>query len=585
MVAVLAAWSSQLSALFVQTPVAAGFTYQGRLTDGDAPARGLYDFDFTLHDALKDGTQIGPRVTQNDIEVTNGLFTVTLDFGAVFSGTRRWLQIGVRPAASDGEYVVLKPRQELTPAPDSLFSQGTPWTGVAGKPSGFADNQDNDVLGGLACTSGQVPKWTGTTWACATGVDDATVQRRTVAPTCPAGQYVRSIAADGTPTCAADADSGGDITGVTAGAGLTGGGIAGSVTLDVSLAGSGSATTVARSDHNHLGASWSGTTIGLVNAPAFSVRNTGTHQFGPIGISGGVDASNGTGVLGTADSETGVNRGVHGVSNTGVGVQGSAAASSGTNYGIYGQTNSTAGYAGYFKGRIGTDSSIDFAPVTRQMINLFNTQYAIGVQPNTLYFRSGGCAGIILGSCFGVHGDFTWFRGGTHSDTEGEAGSFGVRQMRLDAFGHLYVRGTVNPGGADFAEMLPAQDADLQPGDVLVIGSDGALARSTEPYQSTLAGVYSTKPGLLGGAADGEDTTGKIPLAVAGVVPVKVSDENGPIRPGDSLTSSSTPGHAMRASKVTVGGVSFFPSGVVIGKALEPLTSGTGVIRALVVMQ
>ena len=174
--------------------------------------------------------------------------------------------------------------------------------------------------------------------------------------------------------------------------------------------------------------------------------------------------------------------------------------------------------------------------------------------------------------------------GGTHSDVQNDPGPGGVRQMRLDGAGNLFVRGTVNPGGADFAEMLAAEDG-LEAGDVLVIGPDGQLRLSTEPYQDSLAGVYSTEPGLVGGGADGESTGGKAPLAVAGVVPVKVSDEGGPIAPGDALTSSSTPGHAMKAAKVRVGGVAFFPTGVVIGKALEPLTEGRGVIRALVVLQ
>jgi hypothetical protein len=126
--------------------------------------------------------------------------------------------------------------------------------------------------------------------------------------------------------------------------------------------------------------------------------------------------------------------------------------------------------------------------------------------------------------------------------------------------------------------MLPASEG-LEPGDVLAIGPDGSLTLTTEPYQDTLAGVYSTKPGLIGGAADGESTEGKVPLAVAGIVPVKVTTENGPVRPGDLLTSSSTPGHAMRASrdKVSVG--------VVLGKALEAFAEGTGVVRALVVLQ
>ena len=156
--------------------------------------------------------------------------------------------------------------------------------------------------------------------------------------------------------------------------------------------------------------------------------------------------------------------------------------------------------------------------------------------------------------------------------------------MRLDGAGNLFVCGAFSPGGADFAEMLPA-DPGREPGDVLAIGPDGQLVRTTTPYQDSLAGVYSTKPGLVGGAVDAESTEGKVPLAVVGIVPVKVTDEGGPIAAGDSLTSSSTPGHAMKAAKVRVGGIAFFPSGVVIGKAFEPLQSSTGVIRALVVLQ
>jgi hypothetical protein len=143
--------------------------------------------------------------------------------------------------------------------------------------------------------------------------------------------------------------------------------------------------------------------------------------------------------------------------------------------------------------------------------------------------------------------------------------------------GNVYADGTFNPGGADFAEMLPAHTG-LKPGDVLIIGLDGKLTRSTQAYQTTVVGVYSTQPGFVGGASDEADLTGKIPLAVMGVVPVKVSAENGAIRPGDLLTTSSIPGHAMKAGANS-------PIGTVIGKALGSLTSGTGVIQMLVILQ
>ena len=219
-------------------------------------------------------------------------------------------------------------------------------------------------------------------------------------------------------------------------------------------------------------------------------------------------------------------------------------------------------------------SKLTFGAQTRQMIDLWGAgQYGIGVQGGLVYFRTEPPGG-----------GYAWFLGGSHVDAQYDPGPGGIRQMRLDGVGNLFVRGSVNPGGADFAEMLPAEPG-LEAGDVLVIAADGRLALSTRPYEDTLAGVYSTKPGLLGGAGDGESPEGKVPLAVSGVVPVKVTDEGGPIVAGDALTSSSTPGHAMKASKIRVGGVAFFPSGVVIGKALEALDAPEGVIRALVVLQ
>lgn len=130
---------------------------------------------------------------------------------------------------------------------------------------------------------------------------------------------------------------------------------------------------------------------------------------------------------------------------------------------------------------------------------------------------------------------------------------------------------------SDFADMLPA-DGDLDAGDVLVINSDGILTRSTQPYQTNLAGVYSTQPGFVAGQPIESELEGYIPLAMVGVVPVKVVDENGAIQPGDLLTSSSTPGHAMKADGDA-------PQGSVIGKALSPLGTGTGWIQMLAMLQ
>jgi hypothetical protein len=131
------------------TPRAAlgsAFTYQGRLNDGAQPAEGSFDFQFLLYDAALGGAQQGPLVTRDDVVVRAGLFSVALDFGAVFTNTQLFLDIGVRPGQSSGSYTPLTPRQPLTAAPFSFYAStaqnataaqsaaSVPWAGITDKP-------------------------------------------------------------------------------------------------------------------------------------------------------------------------------------------------------------------------------------------------------------------------------------------------------------------------------------------------------------------------------------------------------------------------------------------------------------------
>ncbi len=103
-------------------PLGTAWTYQGRLTAGDSPAKGNYDLQFKLFDALADGVQQGGTIVSNAVAVSNGLFTVTLDFGAgVFDGSARWLEIAVR-TNNGPALTTLTPRQSLTAAPYALYA-------------------------------------------------------------------------------------------------------------------------------------------------------------------------------------------------------------------------------------------------------------------------------------------------------------------------------------------------------------------------------------------------------------------------------------------------------------------------------
>src|SRR5437773_11281069 len=83
-----------------------GFTYQGKLTDDCCPATGRYDLTFRVYDNA--GTQLGNILAYAAVPVTNGLFTVNLDFGSgVFTGPQRWLQMDARTNNPAASYVAL----------------------------------------------------------------------------------------------------------------------------------------------------------------------------------------------------------------------------------------------------------------------------------------------------------------------------------------------------------------------------------------------------------------------------------------------------------------------------------------------
>ena len=139
----------------------------------------------------------------------------------------------------------------------------------------------------------------------------AQIQAR-VASACPANETIRTINADGTVVCDVDNDSGGDITGVTAGAGLSGGGQTGSVVLTTNYGGTGTAPTAARSDHTHAA---SGTLNTAVGSNAMT-NNTGARNSA---LGAGALASNTSGTDNTAVGQAAGAGALGGSGNTAVG--------------------------------------------------------------------------------------------------------------------------------------------------------------------------------------------------------------------------------------------------------------------------
>ena len=114
----LSIFNPQLSA----APLGTAFIYQGQLADGSNPATGTYDLRFAIYDAGTSGNLIAGPLTNSAVGVTNGLFTVMLDFGpGVFTGASLWLQMGVRTNGA-AAFTSLAPLQPVRPAPYAIFA-------------------------------------------------------------------------------------------------------------------------------------------------------------------------------------------------------------------------------------------------------------------------------------------------------------------------------------------------------------------------------------------------------------------------------------------------------------------------------
>ncbi|MEK0155162.1 hypothetical protein [Arthrobacter oryzae] len=148
--------------------------------------------------------------------------------------------------------------------------------------------------------------------------------------------------------------------------------------------------------------------------------------------------------------------------------------------------------------------------------------------------------------------------------------------------GDLVVTGDITLTNADCAEDFDVwAGASAEPGTVMALDDEGNLRESSLPYDKRVAGVVSGagdyRPGLILDKQRGEN--GRKPIALLGKVFCKADARFGPICVGDLLTTSATPGHAMRADDP------LRAFGSVIGKALRPLPDGQGLIPVLIALQ
>lgn len=158
----------------------------------------------------------------------------------------------------------------------------------------------------------------------------------------------------------------------------------------------------------------------------------------------------------------------------------------------------------------------------------------------------------------------------------------GIHTWDVEAEGTIWSRNGYQSGNRDVAENFAAL-TQLEPGDVVCLDrSEDKVRLSAQTNDVAVMGVVSTAPGVLLNQGPETEPDHLFPIALCGRIPCKVVAENGPIQRGDLLTTSSTPGRAMKAQPLLVDGQPIYRPGTIIGKALAGLTDGEGVIDIFV---
>lgn len=624
----LSTLNPQLSTCFAQGTNA--FTYQGRLADAGQPAIGRYDFRAGLYNRAATGdpgdAQMAATLTVTNVPVSNGLFVLNLDFGAApFNGEARWLQLLVRTNGAL-DFTPLTPRQQMTPTPYALFS------GTAG---GLSAGASPTFTGTVTFSpSGGPPFWVGSSTKVPSlnadlldGLDSSAFVLRAgdtmagdLAFAPPASvrfgsqtrqmlnlfdslygigvqanaTYFRShnhfawfkdgVHADGTfdpgsggltlmtlgaaGNLSVTARSGTAVRGDASGVGFGGIGVQGDAGAPFGLGVYGRAPFAFSVGLRGVAESTNSAAIAgeamATSTEVWGVRGL-AHSASGSGVAGENDAALGIGVYGLQGGGSGdrvANSGVYGESTTaggngvvGVANNGSAA------YGLWGR--SASGFAGQFEGavRIDGDSSHakpflqlhesqdgDYARIQLQVASRPLWHIAVGGAENSLVFYNS--ANSIVSSI-------------------SESGVLSTKVLTIT-------------GGADIAEPFSMSERDLPRGAVVIIDEEnpGKLKLSAEPYDRRVAGIISGAGGVNTGLSLSQHGVmeGDQHVALTGRVYVQADDSNGPIKPGDLLTTSATAGRAMKVTDHARA------QGATLGKAMTGLKEGTGLVLVLVTL-
>lgn len=551
------------------------FTYQGRLNEGGLPANGLYDFRAQVYNRATAGEPgdalVSSTLTFTATPVSNGLFVLSLDFGtSPFNGEARWLLLSVR-TNSGGAFNALNPRQPITPTPYALLS---------GNLSGPlpASQLTGTVSVASLPTGGNWPLSSTLTLDTSTLSIDPVNNRVGIGTATPAWP-LDMTAAQSVARLLSTANAFGSVLELrnnTASPSYLGainfnnaantypGQLAyyANDVLAFRVAGGQRMELLGNGQLSVFGASTRG-----IHAESTAVGGIG--MFGFAGPSGTASAGNGnTGVFGESGQNNG--NGVVGMANSGTsafGVWGKSTSGNGGRFdgGSYGIYATSSGTAGYFNNLTVVESDSSIAKPQLRLRETQDGDYArlefqVASRP---YWHIAVGGGAVNQMNF-------------YNSTNGDV-------MTLKEDGNLFVKVLTITGGADIAEPFAMSEPDLPKGAVVVIDEThpGHLKLSTEPYDRRVAGVISGAGGVNPGLSLQQQGVleGNQHVALTGRVYVQADASSGSIQPGDLLTTSATPGHAMKAAD---------PSrahGAILGKAMTGLQQGKGLVLVLVALQ
>jgi len=598
--ALLVAASFELNA----APMNPAFNYQGRLYDNGSAVSASYDFRFTLLQApnLPVSACPAPLVLEG-VSVINGVFTVSLPFcEAAFDGADRWLQVEVSPHGA-GRYSLLQAAQPITATPYALHAdtadraatadQAThattadtaisiPWAAIQNPPLTTdlptLDTHFNGLFWKLGGNTG-IPdgmNFLGTTGSTPLAPLDLVVNNH----------RVLRLEQPGASPNLIGGDAHNQVTAGVSGGTIGGGGyylhaaptilMPSGVTDDRRNSVTDDYGTVAGGKQNRAG----NDNITLGDAPFATVGG------GQINIAAGRSSTVAGGEANTvAGAYSVIPGGLANVANGNysfaAGLQAKAfhqgsfvwADSTATDY----LSTANDQFSVRAGGGIRLDGNVWLGEVHDLRLRNFGDIYhGIGFRWQLNGDPSGsvvngpfiyGWSGGALGTSYPAdHAALTWTDGGDVSVT------------RNLSTATLTIR-----GGADVAEPFNLSDKNISPGSVVVIDEDnpGRLKLSRHAYDRQVAGIISGANGINPGISLHQDGAleGGQNVALTGRVYVQADASSGAIRPGDLLTTSDTPGRAMKV------GDPCKAQGAILGKAMSSLASGDGLVLVLVTLQ